>query len=111
MADFVEIDIEAGANFGLEITFQNDNGSAINLTNYTISSQLRKSYYSSSAVNFTITVSTPLDGLAEIDLSANTTANISPGRYVFDVLLVENTSQFTTRAIEGIATVLPRVTK
>jgi hypothetical protein len=41
--------------------------------------------------------------------SANT-ANVSPGRYVYDVLITSGSS-VKTRIIEGIVTVLPSVTR
>lgn len=110
MADFVEIQIEAGATFFTEVNVNDDSGSPKDLTNYTVKSQLRKSYYSSTAVDFTINVSDPIDGIIEMSLSADTTANIRAGRYVYDVE-IKDSSNVVTRIFEGIATVLPNVTR
>jgi hypothetical protein len=111
LADFVELTIEQGATFSTEVTVNDANGFPKNLQDYTVRSQIRKSYYSTTAVNFDITVDSPSDGIITMELSANTTSNISPGRYVYDVQIEENTSGVVTRIFEGIATVLPNVTR
>jgi hypothetical protein len=43
-------------------------------------------------------------------MNAATTADIVPGRYVYDVLIT-SPSVVKTRVIEGIVTVLPSVTR
>jgi len=43
-------------------------------------------------------------------MSANTTANVVAGRYVYDVELVDS-GNVATRLIEGIVTVTPQVTR
>jgi hypothetical protein len=110
LADFVEIQIEAGATFSTEVNVSDANGYPKDLTDYTVRSQLRKSYYSTTAIDFVIDVTDPVNGIIEMGLSANTTANIRAGRYVYDVE-IEDSSGIVTRIFEGIATVLPNVTR
>lgn len=110
MADFVEIQIEAGATFSTEVTVNDANGFPKDLSEYTVRSQLRKSYYSTTAIDFDINVSDPLNGIIEMGISANTTSNIRAGRYVYDVE-IEDSESVVTRIFEGIATVLPNVTR
>ena len=111
MAEFVELTIEQGATFSTEVTVNDANGLAKDLSDYTARSQLRKSYYSTTAINFDVTITEPLDGIISMELSSNTTANISPGRYVYDVQIEDDISGEVTRIFEGIATVLPNVTR
>jgi hypothetical protein len=111
LADFVELTIEQGATFSTEITINDANGQPKDLDDYTVRSQIRKSYYSTTSTNFDITITDPNNGTAILELSANTTANIVPGRYVYDAIIENNTSGVVTRIFEGIATVLPRVTQ
>ena len=111
MADFVELDIEAGATFSLQIVVKNDNGTPRNLANHTITSQLRKSYYSSTANNFTISVTDSANGNIAMTMTAANTANLRAGRYVFDVEMDDTANSTITRIFEGIATVLPNVTR
>jgi hypothetical protein len=110
LADFVEIQIEAGATFNTEVTVNDGSGFPKDLTDYTVRSQLRKSYYSTTAIDFEIDVINPIDGIIEMELSANTTSNIRAGRYVYDVE-IEDPDGIVTRIFEGIATVLPNVTR
>ncbi len=81
------------------------------LTGYQAKSQIKKSYYSTNAsAQFTITIPTPVNGVLSMSISAANTANISAGRYVYDVL-IKNSSNNTTRVLEGIVNIVPQVTK
>jgi len=72
---------------------------------------IKKSYYSTNAsAQFTITIPTPVNGVLSMSISAANTANISAGRYVYDVL-IKNSSNNTTRVLEGIVNIVPQVTK
>lgn len=112
MANFAELTIDAGTDYNEIITIQDDgSGNLINLTGYVISSQLRRSYYSINATaNFTCTVADASNGNVSITLSNAITANIKPGRYVYDVKAVTPANN-VVRLIEGTATVTPRVTQ
>jgi hypothetical protein len=110
LADFVEIQIEAGATFTTQVTVNDANGNPKDLTDYTVRSQLRKSYYSTTAIDFEILVTDPTSGEIEMILSASETSNIRAGRYVYDVE-IKDSSNTVTRIFEGIATVLPNVTR
>ena len=110
MADFVELTIEKGATFSSQITVKDDQGIEQDLTGYTARSQRRKSYYASSKYDFTVVVTSPALGLITMSMTAANTSNISPGRYVYDVE-IENNSGDVTRIFEGIVTVLPNVTR
>ena len=111
MAEFVEIQIEAGATFSTEITVNDAFGGPKNLTDYVVRSQMRKSYYSATAIDLTMTVVDASAGVVTMVLSATQTSNIRPGRYVYDVEIVENNTEEVTRIFEGIITVLPNVTR
>lgn len=110
MADFVELQIEAGATFSTEITVRENDGDSKNLANYSARSQLRKSYYSTTATDFAISITDSANGIISMSLSAANTANIRAGRYVYDVEIEDNQG-VVTRIFEGIVTVLPNVTK
>jgi hypothetical protein len=86
-------------------------GDAVNLTTYTASSQLRKSYYSSSANTMTAIVTGNANGEITLSMTAANTALLTPGRYVYDLVITNSTDNSKTRVIEGIAIVLPSVTR
>lgn len=110
MAAFTEIVIEQGATFNTTLNVSDTNGDAINLYAYTANSQMRKSYYSSSAVTIGASVTGVANGEITLAITAANTANISAGRYVFDVKITSPSSE-VSRVVEGIATVLPSVTR
>jgi hypothetical protein len=111
MAQFVELELDQGTDFNLDLDLANDNAIPIDITNYSFSSTIRKSYYSSRiAANLTVTVLNAANGSLTFSLNAATTSNVQAGRYLFDVKQVDNANT-TTRLVEGIITVNPQVTK
>ncbi len=110
MAGFAELTLEQGASYSTTVTVNGSNGSPTNLTNYTAAAQLRKSYYSSTATDFTVSISNAAAGEISMTLTAANTANLTPGRYVYD-LLITSPVNVKTRVVEGIATILPSVTR
>ena len=110
MAAFSEIVIEQGATFNTTINVEDTAGAAINLFGYTANSMMRKSYYSTSATTITSTVTGTANGEVTLSVSATNTASLTPGRYVYDVIITSPTS-VVTRVVEGIVTVLPSVTR
>lgn len=111
-AIYAELTLDQGADFSSAITLTNDDGSVINCTNYQFSSQIRKSYYSANATaDFVVSSSSDFsNGEVVLTLTAANTANIKPGRYLYD-LKMSNTPNGTLRVVEGIITVTPQVTR
>jgi len=111
MANQVELFCDQGTDFSYALDISNDDGTAVNVANYTFTSSIRKSYYSSSVTaNLTISVLSAANGNVQLSMNAATTSNIKAGRYLYDVKMVNNTNT-TFRIIEGIITVYPQITK
>lgn len=108
MATVQNITIDQGTTYSLTITLTNDDGTAKDLSSYTVSAQMRKSYYTSTYTAFT-TAKVDLTGELTISLTAVQTSDIKAGRYVYDIEIVS--SEETLRILEGIVTVTPEVTK
>jgi len=108
---YAELNLDQGTTFETTLDLTHDDGTAINVAGYVFSSQIRKSYYSTNATA-TLTVSTidVANGKIRLSLSAAETANVRPGRYLYDFKMT-NTEAVTTRVIEGIITVTPQVTR
>ena len=103
--------MEQGATFNTTITLDDVYGETYNLIGFTASSQMRKSYYSSNATAvFTTTINSGT-GTISLALAANTTANIAPGRYVYDTRIINTSDNTVTRILEGIVDVSPSVTR
>lgn len=112
MAAFVELYMDQGATFNNIISISDDLTNAdINIAGYVVTSQMRRSYYSANATaNLTCTITDAFTGEITLSLTPQETANIKPGRYLFDVL-IQTPNQSAVRLLEGIITVTPRVTK
>lgn len=111
MAAYVEITIEQGANLTSTVTVNDTQGDSVNLSTYSASAQLRKSYYSSSANTLTATITGNANGQITLSMTAANTANLTPGRYVYDLIIRNSVDNSVTRVVEGTAVVLPSVTR
>ena len=110
MAVYTELNIEQYATFSTTINVEDIQGDAINLSGYSAASQIRKSYYSTSANTLTATVTGTANGEITLSMTAANTANLSPGRYLYD-LVITAPDTTKTRVVEGIVNVLPGVTQ
>jgi hypothetical protein len=112
MASYVELFIDQGTTFNNIINLTDDNtNTPINIYGYSVTSQMRRSYYSQNiTANIICTTSNTSNGEISMSISAANTANIKPGRYVFDVKTVKGNGNIT-RVLEGIITVNPQVTR
>jgi len=106
----VELLIEQGATFSTTVNVEDTAGAAINLYSYTASSRMSKSYYSTSNTIITSTVTGNANGEITLSMTAANTANLTPGRSVFDLLITNTSTGIKTRVVEGIIVVSPGVT-
>ena len=111
MAAFTEINVEQYATFSTTVNVEDSQGSAVNLFGYSAASQIRKSYYSSTANNFTATITGTANGQITLSMTAANTANLTPGRYLYDLVITAPTTGVKTRVVEGIVNVSAGVTQ
>ena len=106
-AGYVNIKIESGATFSINMDLNNADGSNLNLTGYTGACKIRSSYYSNFNVySLTVSVVSPAtDGKIILSATSTETATFKPGRYVYDVEITSGSS--VIRVLEGIAEVKP----
>jgi hypothetical protein len=110
-AAYSNLYIEQGTSFSTTITVDDVYGDVYNLTNYTARGQIRKSHYSANTTAVFTTSVNPVTGSISLSLTAAVTANIAPGRYVYDTIIRESANNTTTRILEGIFEVSPAVTR
>lgn len=111
MATVYNLAIDQGSDFTTTVQLNDETGSDRDLTGFTARGQLKRSYYSTSNVQFTANVANPTLGEVIISLTNAKTANLKYGRYVYDIELVETATGNVERVLEGIVTVYPEVTK
>ncbi len=107
MASKVNIEIEQGASFNLSIDLKNSNNDPMVVTGFTSYGQIRKHPQSNIYYSFTTALA---NGELSLYMSANTTANISQGLYLYDVFLVKSNTE-TVRIVAGMAVVSPSVSR
>jgi hypothetical protein len=112
MPAFSELRMDQGCSFSLRITVANDStNAAINIASSSFASQLRRSPFSTNATaNLVCTVVDGSNGILQISLASGNTHNIKAGRYVYDVVMTDNTG-LKTRVLEGVMDVYPEVTR
>lgn len=110
MAAKANIVVDQGSTFTTYLSLSDTDGNVLDLTGYSAYGQIRKWYTSTSYANLNITIPTPNTGFISIYLDANTTANMYPTKYVYDIDTVDEYGN-VTRVIEGIFTVTPTVTQ
>ncbi len=103
--------INAGATFSQSFDLEDTaSNSPLSLTGYTAAAQMRKWAGSSSYTSFTCTIENPpTAGKLTISLTGSQTANLKPGRYVYDILITSG--NIKNRVIEGMVLVTEGVTK
>lgn len=108
MATKSNLVIDQGATFSTDLTLTDENGDMLNLVGYTANSQIRKWYTSTNSISFSTITNTDA-GIVTLSLTANQTAALTAGRYVYDVEISDGTT--ISRIVEGIVTVTPNVTR
>jgi len=110
MAIVANLTADQGSDFISEITVEDYNGNVSNISNYTARGQVRRTYLSSTAVDFNATVSNPTSGELTIELTSAQTSAMKAGRYVYDVEIVSSGGT-VTRVVEGQFEIMPSVTR
>jgi len=102
--------IEQGTTFSRVLTLQ-ENSSAMNLTGYSVASQMRSTHDSSSIVaTFSGSVTNASSGQLTLSLTNSQTSAIEEAIYVYDVEITSGAGA-VTRILEGNITVTPEVTR
>lgn len=110
MATISNLFVDAGADYSNIITVTASNGQALNLTDFTVKSQMRKSYQSSVVHNFVATIYQAEYGKVRLQLSSSASEAIPAGRWLYDVEITAP-SGAKTRVLEGIVTITPQITQ
>ena len=106
-----DIVIDQGSDFAIEVQIQ-QNSANVNLSTHSARAQLRPTPTSSTkTADFTCSIVNASQGKIKMSLANSVTANISNGKYYYDLELVNSSDSSVTRLIEGVARVTPEVTR
>ena len=113
IAGIYNITMDQGAQFTLQVVYDNNNGTPFNLTGYTARMQVRPKFGSDNAV-LTLSspssgiVITPLTGTLALTATTAQTGDIDGGFYVYDLEITSG--GVVTRLMQGSVTVRDQVT-
>jgi hypothetical protein len=109
MAAISNLYIDQGSTFSAIITIRGSDSNALNLTGFTVASQMRKSYGSTTAYDFEASVYDAPTGKVRLQLSASASSAIKPGRYLYDIEITSGSTK--TRVVEGLVIISAEITK
>ncbi len=110
MAIVSNLTIDQGSTFSASIDVTDVEDNVLVLTGYTVAAQIRKTYDSTTAVDFTGSVSNATQGEITISLTPAQTNALVAGRYVYDAEITSSGGT-VTRVLEGQIEVTPGVTQ
>ena len=116
MAQYEEITIDKGSDVVIKLELEDAAGNAKNLTNYSVTGKVKKTFNTDSAeaTSFTTEIQAPATaGNVNLSLTNSQTTALKAGRHVYDVEISFVDSNATTvveRILEGTLTVTPSVT-
>jgi hypothetical protein len=108
MAGYVALELDQRANFARSITIKNSSGDPRDLTGATANANMRKSHYSSTTTIIPTTITNPAQGEITLSMDWQETANLTPGRYVYDVVVTYSPTD-KQRVLEGVIVVNPGI--
>lgn len=107
MASRSNIYIDQGADFRITIELFDGDDDELIIDNYVFFADMKKFYSSAKAADFTIEKA---NNDITLTMTANTTGDLKPGKYEYDVLMKKPTGEIS-KVVEGLAIVVPTITE
>lgn len=103
--------VDQGIDFVTTLDLFKSGDVEYDITNQTFKCQARKVYSSKLAFEADIVIHTDDNDENNLDLviSANTTIDVSPGKYQYDIIMTEGSTK--TKILEGLLFVIPTMTR
>lgn len=102
--------IDQGSEFYEEFPITDEAKNIVNLSVFTAEASMKKSYSSTGSVNLNANIPKPSNGIVSVYLTSAQSSELAPGRYVYDLVITNSTTNGRIRAVEGICVVNPGVT-
>ena len=114
MATRADLIIDQGTTFSSTINISQSDGTLFQLNDYSARGKIKKSFSSSTSVDFTCVVNenSPSQDTVTISLNSIQPASLNSGRYVYDVeVFTSDSPAIVTRIVEGQVEVTPSVSQ
>ena len=106
-AGVYNLTIEQGSTWQLTMSIDQPSGTDTDISGYTFSPKIAKSYYDESPVTMSYSITSAATGTVKLSLTAAQTADLDPNiEYVWDCDMTD-TSDITSRLLQGRATISP----
>ena len=111
-AGYQDLFLNQAETFTTSLTLNDMNGSPYNLSDFSIRSYAKKSYYTNNTtIVFDANVQDANNGIIQLSANSATTANVPAGKLVYDVFITQISTGAVTKVLEGQIFVSPAVTK
>jgi len=106
-ATTVNLIINQKASFRVGFFVKQSNGTALNLSGYSVTAKYKENFQTpdAQASLFTASIVDAATGEIAIELNSSQTTSLQLGKYVYDVAIINNSTEFKTRVVEGKITV------
>lgn len=111
MALYANLFAHQGADFRTPIRLKDEFSDPVDLTDYVVKGQIRRTFTSSTAWDFDIILDDVAGGFIVAILRASTSSTMKPGRYVYDIYGKSTSGHDTFKIQEGMIEISPRVTQ
>lgn len=114
MAGILNIKIDQGCTYKLNVIWKDEQKKIINLTNYTAQMQIRKTTEEGVVL---VDIESPASGIVienntiKIEIPPEDTKSIIAGRHVYSLVLTNSVTSEKYRLLQGVATVSREVTR
>lgn len=111
-AGYLDLFMDQGSTFNTSITLTDTSGSPLNLSNYVIAGQMKKSYITANVdAVFTISAANNLSGMVSLSLPYQVTQNLTPDvRYLYDIVIRNTVTNIASKVLTGTVYVIPGIT-
>lgn len=110
MATVLNLFVDQGSFYSKTLTVLQPSGEVYDLTDYTVSSEMRKSSESTTGYSIPCSITNPALGKIRLRFTAATTESIPAGRYLYDVEITDTAGE-KLRVLEGVIVITPQMTR
>ena len=111
-AGYQDLFLNQAETFTTSLTLNDVNGTPYNLTDFSVRSFAKKSYYTNNTtIVFESSIEDANNGVIQLSANSATTANVPAGKLVYDVFITQTDTSVSTKVLEGQIFVSPAVTK
>lgn len=101
--------IDQGTDFSVDIDIYADDGTILDISNSSFAGDARKVFSSTKTFSFAMNKIGPGQGKLEISLYANTSADIIPGKYQYDIIMTSDLN-VKSKILEGLVFIVATMT-